>query len=700
MKNRIAPIAALLLLILAAAAPCAAQQTSIAVEIVNNSGVASDQVYILLTGTGADTNNTISVGVPTQLSTLTASQFTLNAISAGRIYFSFNGSVPDNQQPLVASPRFDKVELTYPGAANLTAVDFFGIPFKLETLDASSNVLQTLTFYTSTTSLLRTLTALASPGAIVTTTGVSGGPFARLLSPEISPSSYPSMQKYVNSIAGQNVTIAGTYMGSVAPSNNSYNYSGTFATNGTIVLSGTMTQAATPDSQPLTVDGASLASAIYTNNGNYTVQNASNNPQQVANDDVYAAIYRDLIAGFSFGYLGGKYGSNSSSWYGTTPYNQPYARARNTNDGFFNQYASIIAANSDAYGFPFSDVNQPVQVALNPGGNTSVATLRITILPDGMLDAPIIRSASSTDDSITVTWASTSGATGYMVQVSPPIPAVIHDAGNLTSYTIPDLNSGTPYTISVIASKGTSTSEAMPVVVSTTGSVTPVPGTVAWNFVPNFTGTFPSGHTITFNGVSQSLPATANPGMQFNMVPGVPGQQNAYVFEWTDPNNDPVFSSILYVQLGTSSSNGMGSIVQDFSKTFMAANQNTPTYAPGVAFNLFLSIAPNAQRTVYATGLTDPSPTVFCSNSNLKVITKGQRVYLEGPITDGDGLRGVAVTATAKGRKITYRTKMGCNRWKATVRTFGAAKLTVDVTAVDRKGNVKTKRYLVRIPAK
>jgi hypothetical protein len=206
-----------------------------------------------------------------------------------------------------------------------------------------------------------------------------------------------------------------------------------------------------------------------------------------------------------------------------------------------------------------------------------------------------------------VGWGAISGATDYKVQVSPPIPAQTADAGTSTSGTIKPLSPGTPYTVSVIASKGTSTSEAIPVVVSTTGTVTPVAGPVTWNFVPNFTGTFPSAHTITFNGISQLLPTIPNPEMQFNNVPGQPGQQNAYVFKWMDENQQLVFSSILYVRLDGSPSTGMGSIDQAPTATFMAANQHTPTYAAGVAFNLFLSIAPNSQRTVCTTYF-DPRP--------------------------------------------------------------------------------------------
>ena len=594
MKHPIAFVFAfLILLITAAVTPCSAQ---IDVQIVNNSAVTNpDHVYLLLTGDNASATG-VMPNVSTQLSALTNNQFTLSAISAGRLIFSFNGPVAANQQPLDPSDRFDKVELTYTGqpadAANLTAVDFFGIPFKLETLDSSGNVLQKLTYYASANSLESKLEALAAPDALITTNGITGGPFARILSPSLSPSSYPGMQSYVTSVADKTVKINGTYVGPVGASPNTYKYSGTFGrSHSSVTLSGT--QSANSDPLSLTIDGSTLASAVYTNNGAYTV---GGSPANVSDNDVYAAIYRDLVAGFDFGYLDGKYGNNSAAWYGTTPYYPPYACARKTHDGFYSKYAAIIAANSDAYGFPFSDRNQPVQIALN----SAVATLRITILPDDILDAPIIQSTTPSKHSLKVKWASVSGATDYTVKVSPPIPAQTFDAGSSTAYLITDLNPGTPYTVSVTASNANSTSEAIPVVVSTLGSTTAVSGTVGWHFIAFFTGTFP-GDKITFNGETKTLPGSPNPmSLSWNSVTGVPGQTNAYVFDWKDAKGRQIYKSILYVNLESSPSSGLGAINEAASATFMAANQNLPTY-DGTGFNLFLSVAPTIQRSLCKT---------------------------------------------------------------------------------------------------
>ena len=89
---------------------------------------------------------------PVRLSAIARRRFTLDSLPAGRILFSFDSPVTSAEAP--RSPvRYDKVELTYPGVANLTAVDFFGIPFRL---------------------------------------------FVRFLSPQLSPSSFPSFAPYVS----------------------------------------------------------------------------------------------------------------------------------------------------------------------------------------------------------------------------------------------------------------------------------------------------------------------------------------------------------------------------------------------------------------------------------------------------------------------------------------------------------------------
>lgn len=62
-----------------------------------------------------------------------------------------------------------------------------------------------------------------------------------------------------------------------------------------------------------------------------------------------------------------------------------------------------------------------------------------------------------------------------------------------------------------------------------------------------------------------------------------------------------VYKSILYVQLASSPTTGLGKIDEAASATFMAANQALPTYG-ATGFNLYLGIAPNLQRTLCVAG--------------------------------------------------------------------------------------------------
>jgi hypothetical protein len=298
-------LAAAIVLTMLASSPSSAKIT---VEIDNQSGVLPQEVYLLVTGKGPQLAG-ITPDVSIKLSALTNRRFRVDTLSAGRVIFSYKKPVAANQQPVEPSARFDKVELTYaadpavkPGAANLTAVDFLGIPLRLETLDAAGNVLQQLGYYSSMKSLAAALEKLA-PRAKVTTDGRPDGPFARILSPALRPSAYASMRPYVASVAGQTVMIGGSYSGPVAPSPNGYAYRGTFATDGTISLTGSMTQPANPPAATLAIQGSTLPSAIYTDNGPYTVAGKT---RHVADNDVYAAMYRDLVAGFDFGYVVGR----------------------------------------------------------------------------------------------------------------------------------------------------------------------------------------------------------------------------------------------------------------------------------------------------------------------------------------------------------------------------------------------------------
>src|SRR3954452_11259820 len=110
-------------------APCV---QALDVRIVNHSGRPADHVYVMLHG-GSSTDGKLTNDAPKRLSDIAGRDFRLGSLPGGRIFFSYDDPVTAAEPPR-SKTRYDKVELSIPGVANLTAVDFFGIPFRLEAL--------------------------------------------------------------------------------------------------------------------------------------------------------------------------------------------------------------------------------------------------------------------------------------------------------------------------------------------------------------------------------------------------------------------------------------------------------------------------------------------------------------------------------------------------------------------------------------
>ena len=338
------------------------------VQLVNHSDRPADRVYVMLHG-GSSADGKLTNDDPKRLSAISGRHFALSSISGGRIFFSYGRPVSPAEPPS-SDIRYDKVELTYPGVANLTAVDFFAIPFRLQTLNSSGNELGELAYRARTNVIRRALMDVAAPGALVRT---REGGFARVLSPQLSQGSYRSFARDIKSMAGKRVTLRGAFYGTPYQE---FIYSGRFANDGSIRLNGTLTTPSGPSTQGKTVavTGSSLPSAIYTVNGPFTV---GGQPATVSDNNVYSAIYRDLLSGFAWGYMGGRYGNDSDNWWGKPPFQA--ARATQEPYATFNEYAAAIFRYSDAYGFSFSDTGpRPVVVGLD-----GATTLRITIMGDG-----------------------------------------------------------------------------------------------------------------------------------------------------------------------------------------------------------------------------------------------------------------------------------------------------------------------------
>lgn len=402
-------LAALVALGSCAALPSAA--SALQVQIVNGSTQPSTSVYVMLHG-GSSSDGQLPADQGVALSSLKVDPksghpaFELNGFFSGRIYVSYGAKVTNgetNQSPT----RFDKIEMTSgtpTPVANLTAVDFFGIPFNLEAFNGSASLGKRTMPYAD--GLFSALQKVGSASATVR----SGGKIVRVLSPQHAPGAYGSMQGYVRSMAGQTITLQGAFFGSPFTT---YDYSGAFAADGALTLTGTYTtyNGASPSQpiagQPLAVSGPDLVAGIYPGTGTYTVGGHA-----PAVNDMYEAMFTQLMSGFAWGYWGGRWGNNTRNWctspdprgFCLTGFDQPaFAAARTSPAPFtpaFNEYANVIYAQTGAYGFSYADTGQATPLLpLN-----DATALRISIVADQAplksagLDAAIAEVASVDED--------------------------------------------------------------------------------------------------------------------------------------------------------------------------------------------------------------------------------------------------------------------------------------------------------------
>jgi hypothetical protein len=358
--------------------------TALTLELVNESGRSADDVYVTVAGAAFDVPGMTS-DVPVRLSAIPGQRLTINTLVSGRIYVAYGAPVTV-AVPFNSPTRFDWGELTVtPGSAdvaNLTAVDQFGIGMRLDTLDGGGTVLETVGSANSAT----VFDALQQiPGGPQATVRDDSGAILRVLSP-LHSTAYPDLGGYVRSLSGQRITLRTAFFG--APFATS-EYSGTFAADGSIALAGTTNPAnAAPAS--FTLSGSDVVGGIAT---------GANTP-----NTLQGAITRDLLAGFSVGLWGGRYGNDALAFC-TAPvttgqgswcpkgFDQPAfgdARSELASFATCEQYAAVINAHADVYGNPYSDASKRVTVGLDqPGTGGTVATLRMTILPDTGTAQPV-----------------------------------------------------------------------------------------------------------------------------------------------------------------------------------------------------------------------------------------------------------------------------------------------------------------------
>jgi hypothetical protein len=354
-----------------------ASASALNLHIVNESGRPPSEVFVDIAAAGGFEVEGFDNDRPRALSEIPGQEVTINRLISGRVYVSYGAAV--HEGVTVQSPtRFDWAELTVTpvpeDAANLTAVNQFGIGMRLTTLGAGGEALESVgSTYANT--IFGALQGI--PGGPESTVRAANGEILRVLSPDNVGSAFPPLTEYVHSMAGQTIILHTAFFGTPFTTSE---YSGEFQPGGSITLNGTMNEGAgNVAAAPIVVGGQELIEDIYTGG------NGPNNLER--------AVRRDLYSAFSIGLWGGKYGNDALSFCtnpNTTPqgawcptgFNVPaFAEARTTPAPFpaYEQYAAVIDQYSDVYGNPYSDASKKVQVTLD---QSQVKTLQLTILPD------------------------------------------------------------------------------------------------------------------------------------------------------------------------------------------------------------------------------------------------------------------------------------------------------------------------------
>lgn len=358
-----------------------ASASALQLHIVNESGRPNSEVFVDIAG-GAGPGEFEVPGFlddqPRALSEIPGQEATIDRLISGRIYVSYGAPVQEGVT--LASPtRFDWAELTVTpapaDAANLTAVNQFAIGMRLTTLGAGGETIESLgSTYADT--IFDALQGI--PGGPESTVRAANGEILRVLSPDNVGSAYPLLTEYVDSMQGQTITLHTPFF--KPGERTTSEYTGTFGAEGAITLTGTkrVEGGAVEPGAPIVIPAGELVGQIYT---------GGNTPNSFE-----GAVRRDLLAGFSLGLWGGKYGNDAIAFCTDRQANTlgewcphfdvpAFAEARTTRAPFpaYEQYAAVIDQYADVYGNPYSDASKKVTVALD---QSQVKTLQLTILPD------------------------------------------------------------------------------------------------------------------------------------------------------------------------------------------------------------------------------------------------------------------------------------------------------------------------------
>ena len=306
--------------------------------------------------------------------------------------------------------RWDKIEASIfePGSTStnsvdLTATDFIGLNF---TVDDIRNGTDVGTLQTSDVSLAQAFTDIAegatdttNPGEkYVVVTGANGlyvpalgENVLRIIAPStVAPPglpAYTSMDAYLTAVKTAlgttgTITVAGQFDGSGSTPTTEvqdFSFTASFDSAGDLTLvsqqSVSTSSSATPTGisagHTIVIAAADLETGLLGDNPPYTVDGVA---ADIADNDVYAKAVANILGGFDFGFVESAAtnpnthqsfaDTSTASWYSPQfSDNYAYAYAQPMNSTYYDQYASILAQLGDAYGFPFSDLLQGVQIS-------------------------------------------------------------------------------------------------------------------------------------------------------------------------------------------------------------------------------------------------------------------------------------------------------------------------------------------------
>jgi hypothetical protein len=403
---------ALLALLVVAALALPASASAFQFEVVNQSGVPDNEVWITVATPEAGYKGDLTNNEAVQLSKITNGTFSLEDIVSGRVLVAYGKQGVEEKTPFINSPtRFDWIELTTgkEGVANLTAVDKFSIGMKLQTV-VNGEVKETLGEANADTIFNALQQIPGGPGA---TERGPNGEIIRVLSPMHS-TAYPSLEGYVRSMAGQTIELHTNSNGA------SSRYFGTFAPDGTATLTGESNPPKQAD-PVITIPAAELLQDINTG------ENTPNTLQ--------GAIRRDLYVGFVTGLWGGVYGNDAANFCTNPGEELPFgkfcgkfdkpafgdARAALSPFATCNQYAAVINQYSDSYGYAYSDASKNTVVQIS--GLGAPDTLRLTILPDQGSAMPVTSGNPNCGAAPSSGGGSSGGSGGSGAKSGPPAPA-------------------------------------------------------------------------------------------------------------------------------------------------------------------------------------------------------------------------------------------------------------------------------------